>query len=58
MPTPSGESILIKKSKEISERANMNLMLIDTKNMNNPKYVTEFVNDIMDHLKETEVFII
>lgn len=52
---PAADSFLIKKPKAITERANRNIMLIDTKNMNNPQYVTECVNDIMDHLKDTEV---
>ncbi len=39
----------------ISDRAARNIMLIDTKNIYNPQYVTDYINDIMDHLKETEV---
>lgn len=44
------------KPESFAYRAYRNIMLIDTKNMNNPQYVIECVHDIMDSLKETEVF--
>jgi len=46
---------LIKKAKINIDKANKNIFLIDKKNMYNPQYTTEFIYDIFEHLKETEV---
>jgi len=51
----STDNAIIKKAKINLDKANRNILLIDNKNIYNPHYVTEFVYDIFEHLKETEV---